>query len=149
MNLYFPPILNMQTLLLIDGNMWLLQVERTPLYWACDKGCAEVAKVLLEHGADIAARDKVSGDTYFLFPHFPSLFSLIHLLIVFCLYFSHFLVFLCSCFCVLCAHFQFHKCFTHPPSVFPSSLSPMYFYSTRCQCRMHGYATEQTYFTRN
>lgn len=37
----------------LDGD------ERTPIFWACSSGNAEIAQFLLEKGADVNAKDDV------------------------------------------------------------------------------------------
>lgn len=36
-----------------------LQLDRTPLHWACAKGHLPVVELLVDHGADLEAKDKV------------------------------------------------------------------------------------------
>ena len=35
------------------------QLDRTPLHWACAKGHLPVVEILVDHGADVEAKDKV------------------------------------------------------------------------------------------
>ena len=37
----------------------LLQLDRTPLHWACAKGHLTIAELLIDAGADLEAKDKV------------------------------------------------------------------------------------------
>ena len=46
-----------------------IQSGNTPLHHACERGSKEVALLLIEHGADVKANDKVgvvTDDTYIL-----------------------------------------------------------------------------------
>lgn len=37
----------------------VLQLDRTPVFWACRGGHLDILKQLLNHGAQVNARDKV------------------------------------------------------------------------------------------
>ena len=37
----------------------LLQLDRTPLHWACAKGHLAIVELLIDAGADLEAKDKV------------------------------------------------------------------------------------------
>lgn len=39
--------------------MLCLQLDRTPLHWACAKGHLPIVELLVEMGADLEAKDKV------------------------------------------------------------------------------------------
>ena len=39
---------------------YMLQDKKTPLHWACERGHSEVVTVLIAHGGDIEAQDKVN-----------------------------------------------------------------------------------------
>lgn len=41
--------------------MLVLQLDRTPVFWACRGGHLDILKQLLNQGAQVNARDKVRG----------------------------------------------------------------------------------------
>ena len=41
-------------------NCMFLQDHQTPLYWAASGGHTDTVKILIEKGADVNAKDKVS-----------------------------------------------------------------------------------------
>lgn len=42
-----------------DVRAFVLQLDRTPVFWACRGGHLDILKQLLNHGAQVNARDKV------------------------------------------------------------------------------------------
>lgn len=42
-----------------DFSAFVLQLDRTPVFWACRGGHLDILKQLLNHGAQVNARDKV------------------------------------------------------------------------------------------
>ena len=49
------------------NDMLLLQSGYTALHWACDRGHAEVVKLLMSNNADISAKANVSDYVVLLF----------------------------------------------------------------------------------
>ena len=38
----------------------MLQNKKTPLHWACEGGYIDTVTILLDHGGDVEAQDKVN-----------------------------------------------------------------------------------------